>query len=86
MACGCPVVASRTGALPEIAGDAAVYCDPHDPEGIGQAILDLVSDRELHQSQVEKGLERARLFTWERCARETLAVIEEVARLRGTDR
>jgi glycosyltransferase involved in cell wall biosynthesis len=77
MACGCPVVAANTGALPEIAGDAALFCDPNSPEEIAGAIMRLVSDRELHARQRAKGLERARLYTWERCARATLDVLIE---------
>jgi glycosyltransferase involved in cell wall biosynthesis len=78
MACGCPVVASRTGALPEIAGDAAVYCDPYDPASIGDAIRDLVSDDALRQQYAERALQRAKLFTWDNCARQTLEVLESV--------
>ncbi|MGH6942972.1 MAG: glycosyltransferase family 4 protein [Geminicoccaceae bacterium] len=78
MACGCPVVASCTGALPEVAGDAAMYCDPHDPRSIGEAIVKLVSDAKLRRAHVEKGLARARRFTWDRCARQTLSALEAV--------
>jgi len=77
MACGCPVVAANTGALPEIAGDAALFCDPKSPEEIAGAIMRLVSEPQLHAQQRAKGLERARLYTWERCARATLDVLVE---------
>lgn len=76
MACGCPVVASQTGALPEIARDAAVYCDPHDPWSIATAIDRIVFDAAVRATHVRAGLERAREFTWERCADETLEVLE----------
>jgi glycosyltransferase involved in cell wall biosynthesis len=79
MACGCPVVASRTGALPEVAGDAAVFCNPHDPGSIGDAIVKLANDPKLRQEQVVRGLARARQFTWEQCARETLKALEAAA-------
>jgi glycosyltransferase involved in cell wall biosynthesis len=79
MACGCPVVASNTGALPEIAGDAATYCDPLSPDDIGRAIWTVVSDPELQSSYAAKGVQRAGEFTWERTARETLEVFRQLA-------
>lgn len=78
MACGCPVVASRTGALPEIGGDAAVYCDPYDPASIGDAIRSLVMDDALRQRYAARALQRAKLFSWDKCARQTLEVLESV--------
>jgi glycosyltransferase involved in cell wall biosynthesis len=78
MACGCPVVASSTGALPEIAGDAAVFCDPRDPKTIAQALLRLLSDRGFRESQRIKGLARAKLFTWDRCALATDRLFDEL--------
>jgi glycosyltransferase involved in cell wall biosynthesis len=79
MACGCPVVASRTGALPEVAGDCATFCEPHDPKSIGEAIVRTVHDEELRRAHVEKGLARASAFTWERCAEETLKALQAAA-------
>jgi glycosyltransferase involved in cell wall biosynthesis len=78
MACGCPVVASRTGALPEIGGDAAIYCDPYDPASIGGAIRSLVMDDAMRQQYAARALQRATLFTWDNCARQTLEVLETV--------
>jgi glycosyltransferase involved in cell wall biosynthesis len=51
--------------------------DPHNPEDIAAAIRSMVSDRELRRSYIEKGLPRAKAFIWDRCASETLAVLEE---------
>jgi glycosyltransferase involved in cell wall biosynthesis len=78
MACGCPVVASSTGALPEIAGDAALLCDPFSPADIGQAILRLVSDPVLRGIHRAKGMVRAARFTWTRTAQETVDVFREI--------
>jgi glycosyltransferase involved in cell wall biosynthesis len=78
MACGCPVVAARSGALPEIAGDAALFCDPHDPRDIARAIVELVNDPAKRAAQVEKALARSQAFTWDRCAAETLRILAEV--------
>ena len=79
MACGCPVLASNSGALPEVAGDAAMFCDPHDPKSIGETIVKLVSDPTVRQVYVERGLARAKQFTWDRCAHETLEALKTVA-------
>jgi glycosyltransferase involved in cell wall biosynthesis len=78
MACGCPVVASKTGALPEIAGDAAVFCDPYDPASIGEAIRCLASNETMRRDYAGRALARAKLFNWERCAQQTLAVLQEL--------
>jgi glycosyltransferase involved in cell wall biosynthesis len=78
MACGCPVVASQTGAIPEISDGAAMLFDPHDPEEMGRGILKAVNDSEFRQYLVKRGITRAREFTWDRCALETLQVFKEV--------
>jgi glycosyltransferase involved in cell wall biosynthesis len=79
MACGCPVVASRTGAIPEITHGAALLFNPFDPEAIGEAILKVITDSDVRQSLVEKGITRAKNFTWDRCAAETLQLLKEIA-------
>ncbi|MBF4463351.1 MULTISPECIES: glycosyltransferase family 4 protein [unclassified Rathayibacter] len=80
MASGCPVAAADSGSLPEICGDAAVYVDPLDPRSIADGILEAIARAaELGP----RGIERARLFSWERCRDEHLAVFRAVARQRG---
>ncbi len=79
IACGCPVIASSTGGNPEVLGDAALYVDPYSVDSIRDAILRLVTDRELQASLRAAGLERSKRFGWEKAARETLAVLEELA-------
>jgi glycosyltransferase involved in cell wall biosynthesis len=79
MACGCPVVVSNAGSLPEVCGDAAVYCNPYDPEDIARAIYEVLSSEELRNYLSQKGLERAKIFSWEKTAEEILKIIEEVA-------
>ena len=74
MACGCPVAVSRTASLPEICGDAAEYFDPESPEDIAAAVL-----RALRGERVEQGLARARLFTWDDCARRHEDVYRELS-------
>jgi glycosyltransferase involved in cell wall biosynthesis len=74
MACGCPVAVSRVASLPEVCGDAAEYFDPESPEEMAAAVI-----RALSGERVEHGLARARLFTWEECARRHDGVYRELA-------
>jgi glycosyltransferase involved in cell wall biosynthesis len=78
MACGCPVVTSRAGACPEVAGDAAALVDPYDVDDIVDAAAVILSYSQVARVLVESGLRRAREFSWETCARETLALLERV--------
>ncbi|HSB61062.1 MAG TPA: glycosyltransferase family 1 protein [Vicinamibacteria bacterium] len=78
MAAGAPVVASRAGAIPEVAGDAALLVDPVRVEEIAEAIEAVLADRALRDRLVTAGRARARTFTWEAVARQTLAVYESV--------
>lgn len=74
MACGTPVVVSNVSSLPEVVGDAGLMVDPLDVEGLASALGALLSDDALHTRLSRKGLARAAGFSWERAARETLAV------------
>jgi glycosyltransferase involved in cell wall biosynthesis len=76
MAAGVPCMVSRAGSLPEICGDAAIYCDPADAASVAQGIRRIVGDVELRASLVARGFARAREFSWERCATQTAAVLE----------
>ena len=78
MACGTPVVTSNTSSLPEVAGDAALLVDPSDVAAIAWAMRRVLDDHALSAKMRAKGLARAREFTWERTARETIAVYERV--------
>ena len=75
MASGTPVVATTAGAVPEVAGDAAVLVEPGDPEAFADGIRQALGDRER---LVAAGLERARRFTWAETARRTLEVYREL--------
>ena len=75
MACGTPVLASATSALPEIAGDAALLIDPEDTAAIAAGLARLARDAALRDDLRARGLARAAQFTWKRCAEETLAVL-----------
>ena len=86
MACGLPVVCSNRASLPEVVGDAALSVDPEDGEAFGDAIWELAHDESLRQRLREAGLARARLFSWERTARGTLAQYDELLHGRSTVR
>lgn len=79
MACGTPVVASNTTSIPEVAGDAAVLVDPADCTSVASAIMAIIDTPRQGDSLRMAGLERTKLFTWERTARETLAVLASCA-------
>ncbi|MCI0376815.1 MAG: glycosyltransferase family 4 protein [Gemmataceae bacterium] len=79
MSVGCPVIASKSAALPEVCGDAALYCDPRDPQDIAHKIQLLLEDSALCASLRRKGHERSGQFHWRRCALETWAAITSEA-------
>lgn len=76
MAAGCPVISSNAASLPEICGDAALYCDPYSPSDLAGKIKHLMGDKALRDEFREKGLVRARQFTWESCIRKTCEVVD----------
>jgi glycosyltransferase involved in cell wall biosynthesis len=78
MACGTPVVCSNAASLPEVVGDAAITVDPYDVEALAQAMHRVLSNEDLRQDLSQRGLARAAGFTWERTARETVAVYKKV--------
>jgi glycosyltransferase involved in cell wall biosynthesis len=79
MACGLPVVVSNVASLPEVVGDAGLLIDPHDIDELTVAMWRILNDGELRQEMREKGLRQAERFSWERAARETLAIYRQVA-------
>jgi glycosyltransferase involved in cell wall biosynthesis len=72
MACGCPVVASKTAAGPEIGGEGALYADPHDPADFADKIRSMAIDELLRADMKRKCLVRAEVFNWRRTAQATL--------------
>lgn len=78
MACGTPVVCSNATSLPEVVGDAALTVDPYDVDALAGAMQRVLSDAGLARDLGRRGLARAAGFTWERTARETVAVYEKV--------
>jgi glycosyltransferase involved in cell wall biosynthesis len=78
LACGCPIVTSKDTGLKEIAGDAAVLVNPADPYEIADGVCQLLADEQLRGSVRTKGFERAKRFSWDKCGRETLAVLKSL--------
>lgn len=79
MACGCPVVTSNVTSLPEVAGSAALLVDPYRVEAIAEGLTTVLTDAALRLDFKQKGLERARQFTWEKTAQQVLKAYAEVA-------
>jgi len=80
MACGTPVLTSDVSSLPEVAGDAALLVCPTDVDAIAGGLTRLLESAPLRADLAARGLCRAAAFSWERCARETLAVYTSVCR------
>lgn len=78
MACGTPVITSNTSSLPEVVGDAGIMVDPYDVDGLADAMYEVLSIDGLREDMIKKGLERAKMFSWKKCAMETLKVYEGV--------
>jgi glycosyltransferase involved in cell wall biosynthesis len=79
MACGIPVAASTGGSLPEVLGQAALYFDPLDVEGMAEALLRLHDDHDLRRSLCASGLAQAALWTWQGSAARALDLFRQVA-------
>jgi glycosyltransferase involved in cell wall biosynthesis len=75
MAAGCPVLVSNVGPMPEVCGDAALYCDPYNVDDIAQKLFTILNDDTLRETLRQRGLERAHSFTWDKCIAQTCDVI-----------
>jgi len=80
MAAGLPIACSNRGPMPEVLGDAGVYFDPEKPAEIAEAIRKLIEDPMLRTEKAEAAFERAKGFTWGRCADETFSFLAECFR------
>ncbi|HTR88925.1 MAG TPA: glycosyltransferase family 1 protein, partial [Solirubrobacteraceae bacterium] len=81
---GVPVACACASALPEVAGEAALYFDPHSVADIARALNELLDDRGLAARLIERGRERQATFTWDRAARETLKSYARAWRCRAS--
>ncbi len=77
---GCPVITSNVSSMPEAGGDAALYIDPEDVNDIAEKIKQVITDKKLRVELIAKGRKQIQKFSWEKSAKETLAVLEEVAK------
>jgi glycosyltransferase involved in cell wall biosynthesis len=78
MACGVPVIASNTGAIPEVAGSAAILFDPFSVEEMSERMCQVLESSALREDMIKRGLERASLFSWKKTAEETLKIYQDV--------
>jgi glycosyltransferase involved in cell wall biosynthesis len=76
----CPVVTSNISSLPEAGGEAALYVDPHNPDDIAEKVLKILNDSSLRKDMIEKGKKQVAKFSWEKAAKQTLDILQEVAR------
>lgn len=76
-ACGCPVITSNLSSMPEVAGKGAIYVNPYDIDDIVKGMKEIENGK-LRMEKVKLGLENIKRFSWEKCAKETLAVLESV--------
>lgn len=82
MACGAPGVAAATSCLPEVTGDAWPLVDPYDPGDLARHVDRYLVDPHFRRERAAAAIARAATFTWQRCARETLAFLRRTADLR----
>jgi glycosyltransferase involved in cell wall biosynthesis len=75
MACGTPVIVSDKTSLPEVTGDAGLYCDPYDIDDMAQAIQRMIEDSDLRAALREKGLQHVKSFNWNKTAQEIWKVL-----------
>ncbi len=80
MSAGCPVIASNISSIPEVVGDAGILIDPFQHEDISKAILMLKND-EIRDDLINRGMRRAKLFSWDNCAANHFKVYKEIAQL-----
>jgi glycosyltransferase involved in cell wall biosynthesis len=79
MALGCPVIASNAAAIPEVCGDAALYFEPHDAEGLSEHVRRVRKDSDLRRDLIVRGFERAALHSWRNTAEHILALLDDLA-------
>jgi glycosyltransferase involved in cell wall biosynthesis len=78
MAAGVPTLVSRAASLPEVCGDATLYCDPLSVEGIGAGIVSILTDEALRRRLICAGKEQARKYSWGLCAQQTASAIRTI--------
>lgn len=77
MQCGTPVITANLTSLPEVAGEAVAYFNPYDLADIEEKMYSVLNSEGLKQECIERGFRQASLFSWEKCAKETLAIYKK---------
>lgn len=78
MACGTPVITSNTSSLPEVVGDAGIMVDPMDINSLTEFMYNVLTDKNLQNKMIKKGLKRSKMFTWEKTAQKTWQIYENI--------
>lgn len=78
MACGVPVISAPNPPMPEVLGDAAFFTANDSPDALAEGILRVLKNKALAQALAARGIQRARLYTWENSARKTISIYESV--------
>lgn len=78
MSSGTPVITSNVSSMPEVAGNAALLIDPHDPKSIATGMHEIISNAQLERELISKGLERAKEFSWKKTANHIYQKLDEI--------
>jgi glycosyltransferase involved in cell wall biosynthesis len=78
MACGTPVVSSKSTCLPEIMGNAAIYFQPENTKEMAEKIYQVLSDKNLQKQLITRGFEQIKKYSWQKCAQETLTIYKQL--------
>jgi glycosyltransferase involved in cell wall biosynthesis len=76
MSCGCPVAVSKTSSIPEVVGEAGIYFNPQDVNDIAKSLIKILRDDELKIELSKRGIERAKMFNWDKCLEEFVSVLK----------
>jgi glycosyltransferase involved in cell wall biosynthesis len=77
IACGCPVICTNSTSLPEVIGDAGIFINPDNTGELVTIIQEILNNKELREDLMNKGVERAKLFSWDKSAQETMVLYEK---------
>ncbi|SKA76598.1 Glycosyltransferase involved in cell wall bisynthesis [Caloramator quimbayensis] len=78
MCCGVPVVVSNSSSLPEVVGDAGIYCDPYSIESIAESVLSILKNQEIKKHLSIEGIKRSEKFSWQKAAQKVMEAYREI--------
>jgi glycosyltransferase involved in cell wall biosynthesis len=78
MSCGTPVLVSNVSSLPEVCGNAALYCDPYNIDDIAEKLVQLLADKSLVMELTQRGFERVKIFSWNQSALKLIGIFESL--------